>query len=167
MTLNVIPFPITANKDDGVWFIYSRIKSVRRRMDWLVKVEEQNKIVRERTIRRCYSVINKKWSQLSSFIHHLRGDSEKLKVIISLCVELIIRTNSNIDDNEKIIEKILKIAPSNMEMEVIMELLGIMGMSRKNILKVATGKIRDNIQTISDFPWLWLIVKQTQRGKIL
>ncbi len=167
MTSNVIPFPILEIDDNWPWFMYSRLKSIRRRMDWLIKVENQDKVVRERTIRRCYSVINRKWSQLSSFIHNLRGDSEELKVIVSLCTELLLRTNNNIDDNDALVKKILEIAPSNMEMEVIIELLWIMGINRKNVLKVASGKIRDNIKTISDFPWLWLTIKRTQRGEII
>lgn len=165
MSAEIIPFSIPPLEARGGKFIHSRCKSVRRRMNWLLWVAWGEKIVRDRTIRRCYEVMERKESQLSRFLHHLRRDPDGLRIVLAKYIELVSRSRDTISDHTELIESIMSTEESDTEIEMIIELLKLLWLSHHDIISITTGHIRGKINTIADLPGLWNIAKMIERGK--
>lgn len=136
-------------------------------MRFLLDAERKNKILRKRTVRRCVEALNTRWIALSHFLRWLRekedGEfpeqkNEKfLKKIVRLYVEKITGywTYGDNDKDYKTevnqkVEQIIGARESNTEIEMIIELLVLMNLSRKEIDEVIRWDITKRIIQISD-----------------
>ena len=70
--------------------------------------------------------MERKESQLSRFLHLLRGDPDGLRIVLAKYVELVSRSSGTISDHTDLIESIMDTEESNTEIEMIIELLKLL-----------------------------------------
>ena len=152
METNVFEFPIDKERSQLGWVVFSKCSGMRRRVNFIALVEERNRVVRRRTVKRCLEVINKKWSELSHLLHGSRQVSPKmLNVSIQLYVKILIE--------KKIIEKaqwtnvytyIKNAGSMQTEAEMIVTMLEVLGVNRKDILWILRWDTITRIIQVAD-----------------
>lgn len=152
METNVFEFPIDKERSQLGWVVFSKCSGIRRRVNFLARVEERNRVVRRRTVKRCLEVINKKWSELSHLLHGSRQVSPKmLNAIIQLYVKhLVEKEIIEKDQWNEVYNSIKSSSTTGTEAEMIVAMLEAIGVRRKDILWILRWDTITRIIQVAD-----------------
>lgn len=157
MNSNVIPL-----FGDSEWLqngkrVYAYCTGMRRRVRFLLLAERSNKALRKRTVERCIRAIDKRWKKLSTFLQVLRNAENTWSDVSPFESALgnylnIAGSKWYIDEDtiEEVLSHMLWMDGSSHELELILDMLEVLRLTRKEILEVIRWETASKIIQFSD-----------------
>ncbi len=132
--------------------VFSRIKQMKRRVQFLIGLRDKWKIIRGRTVHRCIEVIQTKWALLSESLHAFRGPNMQiLDNILDIFVkEIIIHWYIKPWHYESVFQYLRSCQPSIFEYELILRMLEKVWVNYKDFQTVLSWWITHELQLIDN-----------------
>lgn len=163
-TISHFPIETLARAQKGIgWMVFHKTESIARRIKFLTRVllrQESGsgyRLVRKRTVNRCMSTMDQKWSLLASQVRELRQNPQALEIAINIFISLVIsRGMYEVGYFDTYKSEIMNSPASSNEISIILQFLRWFWLTESEVIDAISGHVGRQIREYEDDVYTFL-----------